>query len=66
MASLYSLDQRFSLVLDCYKSGLSIPAWCKEQVLLQVHFMAGLNRFLIRDMMFLLLQDTALLISRKL
>lgn len=30
MASLYSLDQRFSLVLDCYKSGLSIPAWCKE------------------------------------
>lgn len=30
MASLYSLDLRFKLVLECYKSGLSIPAWCKE------------------------------------
>ena len=31
MASHYSLEQRFSLVLDCYKSGLSIPSWCKEK-----------------------------------
>ena len=31
MTSHYSLDQRFSLVLDCYKSGLSIPSWCKEK-----------------------------------
>ena len=31
MASHYSLKQRFSLVLDCYKSGLSIPSWCKEK-----------------------------------
>lgn len=35
----------------------------RKKVLLPVHSMAGLNRFLIRDMMFLLLQDTALLIS---
>ena len=27
MASHYSLEQRFSLVLDCYKSGLSINGW---------------------------------------
>ena len=31
MASHYLLEQRFSLVLDCYKSGLSIPSWCKEK-----------------------------------
>ncbi|MGN0340621.1 MAG: IS66 family insertion sequence element accessory protein TnpA [Lachnospira sp.] len=31
MTSHYSLEQRFSLVLDCYKSGLSIPSWCKEK-----------------------------------
>ena len=31
MASHYSLEKRFSLVLDCYKSGLSIPSWCKEK-----------------------------------
>ena len=31
MTSLYSLDQRFSLVLDCYKSGLPIPLWCREK-----------------------------------
>lgn len=32
MASHYSLEQRFSLVLDCYKSGLSVPSWCKEGI----------------------------------
>ena len=31
MTSNYSLEQRFSLVLDCYKSGLSIPSWCMEK-----------------------------------
>ena len=31
MTSHYSLEQRFSLVLDCYKSGLSIASWCKEK-----------------------------------
>ena len=26
--SPYSLEQRFEFIKDCYKSGLSIPAWC--------------------------------------
>lgn len=31
MTSQYSLEQKFSLVLDCYKSGLSIPSWCRDK-----------------------------------
>ena len=29
--SLYSVEQRLSLINDCYTSGLSVYAWCKEQ-----------------------------------
>ena len=28
--SSYSLEQRFEFIKDCYKSGLSIPAWCHD------------------------------------
>ncbi len=28
--SPYSLEQRFEFIKDCYKSGLSIPAWCHD------------------------------------
>ena len=31
MVSRYSVEQKFSLVLECYKSGLSIPSWCREK-----------------------------------
>lgn len=31
MVSRYSIEQKFSLVLECYKSGLSIPSWCREK-----------------------------------
>ena len=37
----------------------------EKKVLLLVHFMAGLNRFLIRDMIFLILKGIELLVSRK-
>ena len=65
MTSLYSLDQRFSLVLDCYKVGYPYHYGVEKKVLLLVHFMAGLNRFLIRDMIFLILKGIELLVSRK-
>lgn len=28
--SPYSLEQRYEFIKDCYKSGLSIPAWCHD------------------------------------
>ena len=28
--SPYSLEHRFEFIKDCYKSGLSIPAWCHD------------------------------------
>ena len=29
--SLYSVEQRLDLINDCYTSGLSVYAWCKEK-----------------------------------
>ena len=29
--SLYSVEQRLALINDCYTSGLSVYAWCKEK-----------------------------------
>lgn len=29
--SLYSVEQRLGLINDCYTSGLSVYAWCKEK-----------------------------------
>ena len=29
--SLYSVEQRLTLINDCYTSGLSVYAWCKEK-----------------------------------
>ena len=29
--SLYSVEQRLCLINDCYTSGLSVYAWCKEK-----------------------------------
>ena len=29
--SLYSVEQRLCLINDCYSSGLSVYAWCKEK-----------------------------------
>ena len=29
--SLYSVEQRLGLINDCYTSGLSVYAWCKER-----------------------------------
>ena len=28
--SPYSLERRFEFIKNCYKSGLSIPAWCHD------------------------------------
>ena len=45
MVSRYSLEQKFSLVLECYKSGLSIPSWWREK---GIAHMAAYRHFWVR------------------